>query len=192
MASLPKGQPPTVQRPAVFLDRDGVLNEDSGYTFEVAKLRLISGAAGALKLLKQRGFLLIVVSNQSGVARGLFSTQQVDAFNEALDQRLREEHGIGIDAFYYCPYHPDGTVASFTKVSSWRKPEPGMVLQAQSDYGIELERSYLVGDRYDDIECAVRAGVKGIQVLAPGQIKHPLALSWVSSLADVPALIPAT
>jgi len=190
MANRPEISSQPGLRPAVFLDRDGVLNEDLGYSFDVAQLRVIAGAALALKQLKDRGYLLIVVSNQSGVARGYFTTTEVDRFNAALNQRLRGEQGTGVDAFYYCPFHPDGKVPDYTKASQLRKPEPGMVLQAAAEHGVDLRRSYLVGDKFSDIECAVRAGVKGIQVAAPDQSKHPLALFWVSGLADVPALIP--
>ena len=190
MANPPETSSQPGLRPAVFLDRDGVLNEDLGYSFDVAQLRVIAGAALALKQLKDRGYLLIVVSNQSGVARGYFTTTEVDRFNAALNQRLRMERGTGVDAFYYCPFHPDGKVPGYTKASPLRKPEPGMVLQAAAEHGVDLRCSYLVGDKFSDVECAIRAGVKGIQVAAPGQSKHPLALFSVSSLADVPALIP--
>jgi D,D-heptose 1,7-bisphosphate phosphatase len=167
---------------AVFLDRDGVLNEDVGYAYRVEDLRLIPGIAAAVATLKSRGFLLIVVSNQSGVARGLFSKDDVNRFNQALNQQLIAAAGVGIDEFFYCPHHPDGSVAPYKLRCSCRKPEPGLILQATQKYPIDLKHSYLVGDKPDDIECARRAGLIGIQVRSRYGEKHEHAAALVDSL----------
>ena len=124
---------------AVFLDRDGVLNEDVGYAYRVEDLRLIPGVAAAVATLKSRGFLLIVVSNQSGVARGLFSNDDVKRFNHALNQQLIAAAGVGLDDFFYCPHHPDGVIAPYQIQCNCRKPEPGLITQATQKYPIDLK-----------------------------------------------------
>ena len=169
---------------AVFLDRDGVLNEDAGYTYRVEDLRIIPGVAAAIAALKSKGFLLIVVSNQSGVARGLFGNDDVNRFNHALNQQLIAEAGVGIYDFFYCPHHPDGVIAQYKLHCACRKPAPGLIAEATKKYPIDLKFSYLVGDKPDDIECARRAGLIGIQVRSRYGEKHESAMTLVDSLAD--------
>jgi D-glycero-D-manno-heptose 1,7-bisphosphate phosphatase len=178
--------PPPAERPAVFLDRDGVLNDDGGYLYRTSDVTLIAGAAAAVAELARRGFLILVISNQSGVARGRFGTGDVERFNATLDRALRREGGAGVDGFYYCPHlpkAPEATVPAWTCACDCRKPAPGMVLKAARDHRVALGRSFLVGDKPEDVECAVRAGVRGIQVTAPGRPPHPQALAQVASLA---------
>jgi len=146
---------------AVFLDRDGTLNIDPGYLGEADKVRLFPKVGEALSLLKNdHDFLLIVVSNQSGIARKLITRDQVDSVNSRINQLL-EDHNVAIDAFYYCPFHPD---FSDKKESTCRKPSPEMVLTAALDFNIDLSRSYLIGDSASDILCGLNAGVKTILV----------------------------
>jgi D-glycero-D-manno-heptose 1,7-bisphosphate phosphatase len=174
---------------AVFLDRDGVLNFDTGYTYRLADLRLLPGVSQALTQLKQGGFQLIVVSNQSGVARGKFAIADVEAFHQAMNSALRAEGGPVIDEFLYCPHHPEGSVAEFAVVCSCRKPEPGMIVAAAQRHGLTLRDSFLVGDKSDDIEAATRAGVRGIQVRSRYGPPHPSAMALVDSLEEAVPLI---
>ena len=140
--------------PAVFLDRDGTLMHDSGYVGDPANVRLFDGVAAALARLKERGFLTIVVTNQSGIARGYFT----EADFHAVQARFEELAGPGlIDAVYFCAEHPDNA-------SERRKPGSGMLLEAARDFGIDLASSWMVGDRSGDIEAGRRAGARGILV----------------------------
>ncbi len=171
---------------AIFLDRDGVLNEDLGYVHKPSDLKILPGVPEALKELKRRGYLLIVVSNQSGVARGKFSAADVEAFNDLLRTELVRLGAPPLDDVFYCPHGPDDACAC-------RKPKPGMILDAARRHGIDLARSFLVGDKADDIESAVNAGVKGIQVVTKKEPKeHPAAVAKTSSLKDALAFVPSS
>jgi D-glycero-D-manno-heptose 1,7-bisphosphate phosphatase len=146
---------------AVFLDRDGTLNEDPGYLGEPDKVKLFPGTGKALSLLKNRyNFKLIVISNQSGIARGLISESEVDAVNARINELLKEDK-VEIDAFYYCPHHPD---FSSREEVECRKPSPSMIYQASSDLNIELDKSYFIGDTPADILCGINAGLKTVLV----------------------------
>jgi D,D-heptose 1,7-bisphosphate phosphatase len=146
---------------AVFLDRDGTLNEDPGYLGDPNQVKLLSGTGEALSLLKNElGFKLVVVSNQSGISRGLINKQMVDAVNDRLNNLLAE-FNTAIDAFYYCPFHPE---FSSKQESNCRKPSPEMIFQAAKDLAIDLSGSYMVGDSVSDMECGVNAGVKTVLV----------------------------
>jgi D,D-heptose 1,7-bisphosphate phosphatase len=146
---------------AVFLDRDGTLNEDPGYLGDPNQVKLLPGAGKTLSLLKNElGFKLIVVSNQSGISRGLLSREMVDSVNNMIN-KLLSVYGVSIDAFYYCPFHPD---FSPTEEINCRKPSPEMIFQAAKDFSVDLRGSYLVGDSVSDIECGINAGLKTILV----------------------------
>lgn len=147
-------------RPAVFLDRDGVLNIDTHYPYRPEDLVLVEGAGEALAFLKALGYLLIVVSNQSGVAKGLFTEQQVQDFNALLQARLAEKGGA-VDAYYYCPYHPQGIIKSYSCEHPDRKPNPGMLFKAMKTFSIDPHRSFLIGDRETDLAAAQAAFIKG-------------------------------
>jgi len=155
---LPPAPPPV---PAVFLDRDGVLIVDSGYPHLKEHLDLIPGAADAVRRLNALGYLVVIVTNQSGVARGLFSEDQMHAFNALLVRRLAGK-GARIGAVYACPFHHDAQDPRwFHPDHPDRKPNPGMILKATAEHGIDLARSFLIGDRQSDLEAARRAGVSG-------------------------------
>jgi D-glycero-D-manno-heptose 1,7-bisphosphate phosphatase len=144
-----------------FLDRDGVLNVDTGYPHDPAKLVLVPGAAEAIKRLKEAEFTVLVVSNQSGVARGLFDLDAVHRFNTALAERIAEKGGQ-IDGFYVCPFHAQASVEAFRHPDHPdRKPNPGMILRGLSDHALNPERSILIGDKDSDIEAARRSGIAG-------------------------------
>ena len=150
-----------LSRPAVFLDRDGVLIEDSGYPHREADLILIPGAARAIAAIKATGALAIIVTNQSGVARGLFSLEQMETFNTRLVETLAADGGR-IDAVYACPFHAEAVDDRLRHPDHPdRKPNPGMILRAALDCGVDLSRSALIGDRASDLEAARRAGVAG-------------------------------
>lgn len=149
--------------PAVFLDRDGVLIEDTGYPYLEEHLRLIPGAAEAVRHLNQLGFLCVIVTNQSGVARGLFSEAQMKAFNALVVRRLAAK-GAVIGAVYACPFHSEGSVEAWIHPDHPdRKPNPGMLLRAIAEHGIDPARSFMIGDRPSDLEAARRAGVPGFR-----------------------------
>jgi D-glycero-D-manno-heptose 1,7-bisphosphate phosphatase len=147
--------------PAVFLDRDGVLNKDVAYPYLEEHLVLIPGAAEAVRRLNDRGYLTVIVTNQSGVARRLFTLDQMHAFNALLIQRLGAGGGR-IDAVYTAPWHRDGPDPDWTHPDHPdRKPNPGMILKAIADHGIDPARSFLIGDKDTDLEAARRAGIPG-------------------------------
>ncbi|OYY81624.1 MAG: D,D-heptose 1,7-bisphosphate phosphatase [Rhizobiales bacterium 35-66-30] len=147
-------------RPAAFLDRDGVLNVDIGYAFRPADLRLTPGAGEAVARLNAAGYLVFVVTNQSGIARGLYTLEQAQAFNAALALALSRAGGH-VDRFYLAPHHPDGSVAEYALDHFDRKPNPGMILRALEEWPVDRARSFLIGDKETDMEAARRAALPG-------------------------------
>lgn len=143
---------------AIFFDRDGVLNEEVGYLWEIERFKWIDGARDAVKLCNERGLLTVVVTNQSGIARGLYTSRHVDALHDFM-QRSLAQIGAHIDAFYYCPHHPEGTVAEFSVACECRKPKPGLILRACAELNINPAQSILFGDSQRDIEAAQAAGL---------------------------------
>jgi D,D-heptose 1,7-bisphosphate phosphatase len=149
-------------RPAAFLDRDGVLNADAGYTHMPVDLVMNPGAAAAVRTLNEAGYYVFVVTNQSGVARGYYPEAAVNRFNTHMQDTLMTE-GAHIDAFYYCPHHPDGVIKEFAVQCRCRKPEPGMLEQAARDWPIDLNRSFLIGDKDHDLAAAAAFHIRGIK-----------------------------
>lgn len=148
---------------AVFFDRDGVLNLDHGYVCEPDRLDWIDGAREAVAALNAAGVKVLVVTNQSGVARGYFTEAQVDAFHEALQAGLAEVGGR-IDAFYVAPHHEDAALDRYRHPDHPdRKPNPGMILRGLADWSLTPEETVLVGDKGSDVEAARRAGVEGLR-----------------------------
>ena len=150
---------------AGFFDRDGTLNVNTGYLYKVEEFQWMEGAVEAIRYCNDRGWLAIVVTNQSGVARGYYAEEDVQRLHAWMNEEL-EKYGAHIDAFYYCPHHPKGSVPEYARECSCRKPAPGLVETACKEHGIDKSRSCLIGDKEWDVECAGRAGVKGI--LYPG------------------------
>lgn len=145
--------------PAVFLDRDGTINYDPGYIKEPEKVIIMEGVSeGIRKLKRQFGFKIIVVSNQAGVSKGLMTLADVEAVNKKIYDILIEE-GAEIDAFYYCPFHPENDPPEKTIC---RKPSPYMILKAAKELSIDLSKSFMIGDRSSDIESGINAGIKTI------------------------------
>jgi len=150
---------------AVFLDRDGVITQDPPhYAHKLSQLKLIPGSSKAISLLNKMGFLVIVVSNQSGVAKGYYKEEDVKIFNDAMERELNEG-GALIDAIYYCPHHPESKIDLYRMECDCRKPEPGMLKQAQKDMDLDLKKSIMIGDKNSDIEAGKKVGCKTIMVL---------------------------
>src|SRR3954469_14292465 len=149
----------SMNRRAVFLDKDGTLVEDVPYNVDPSRIRLAPGVAEGLPILADAGYRLIVISNQSGVARGLFEEGALAAVRDRIRQLLAG-HGVHLDGFYYCPHHPDGTVPRYAVRCHCRKPEPGLILAAAREHGIALAHSWFVGDILDDVEAGRRAGCR--------------------------------
>ncbi|MCX7816203.1 MAG: D-glycero-beta-D-manno-heptose 1,7-bisphosphate 7-phosphatase [Syntrophales bacterium] len=151
-----------MKKRAVFLDRDGTLNEEVGYLDSMEKLRILPGAIEAVRLLNRHDLLTIVVTNQSGIARGYFDETFVNALHEKIRQMFLAEGAI-LNAFYYCPHHPEGS-GKYQMRCSCRKPEPGLLETAAKEWEIDLSRSWMIGDMLKDILAGKRAGCKGILV----------------------------
>ncbi|MBJ6751092.1 D-glycero-beta-D-manno-heptose 1,7-bisphosphate 7-phosphatase [Geomonas anaerohicana] len=151
------------QRRAVFLDRDGTINQEVQYLSRVEEFRLIPGVPYALQRLKDAGFLLIVVTNQSGIGRGLYDEAALAAIHDRMHEELGD-FGITIDACYFCPHHPEHGVGDYRVECSCRKPSPGMLVQAARDFDIDLARSYMIGDKLADIEAGLNAGCRALMV----------------------------
>jgi len=145
---------------AAFLDRDGVLNEDIGYLCQPEDVHWMPGALEALALLQQAGYVVFVVTNQSGVARGYYTEAVVRQLHDWMGREIARAGGC-VKQFYYCPYLAGAAVKEYDRVSELRKPAPGMVLQAARDYDVDLSCSFLIGDKETDMACAKAAGVKG-------------------------------
>lgn len=152
---------------AIFLDRDGTINIDKGYVHRVEDLEILPGVAQALKMLRAEGFLLIVVTNQSGVARGYYPMEAVHRLHFCLDRELERE-GAKVDGYYVCPHHPDGEVIEYAKVCDCRKPMSGMLFQAAKDHSIELSVSYMIGDKLTDVEAGTSAGCRAVYIAGSG------------------------
>jgi len=146
---------------AVFFDRDGTLIEDPGYLNHPDQVSLLDGAAEVLKELKQLGYQAVVVTNQSGVARGIVSEEMLGRIHERLGELLAQK-GASLDGIYYCPYHPEGVIPKYRQDSDWRKPAPGMLLAAAEEMDIDLTRSWVIGDSARDIEAGRQAGCRTI------------------------------
>ena len=149
---------------AVFLDRDGTINEEVGYVNHIDRLFLLPRAAEAIRLLNLNGFKAVVVTNQSGVARGYFPESLVRQVNEKIQDLLRNE-GAHLDAIYYCPHHPEAGQPPYRQKCHCRKPDTGMIEEAVKVFDIDCSMSFVVGDRGNDIEFAQQIGAKGILVL---------------------------
>ncbi len=148
---------------AVFFDRDGTLIEDPGYLSHPDQVTLVDGAAEVLKELSLLGYKTVVVTNQSGVARGIVSEEMLERIHERLKEQLALK-GASLDGIYYCPYHPEGVIPKYRRDSDWRKPEAGMLLAAADEMDLDLSRSWMIGDSLRDAEAGRRAGCRTILI----------------------------
>ena len=149
---------------AVFLDRDGTINEEVGYLDSADKLRIIPAAFEAVRQINASGMKAVVITNQAGVAKGLFTEEFVREINRQIQNSLLAQSAL-IDRFYFCPHHPPEGIGPYRLICDCRNPEPGLLLQAAFDLNIDLARSYVIGDRLRDVETAHRAGAKGVLVM---------------------------
>ncbi|MDP3493079.1 MAG: HAD family hydrolase [Hyphomonadaceae bacterium] len=147
-------------RPALFLDRDGVINVDRNYIYRVEDFEWVEGAADVIRRFNDKGWWVFVVTNQSGIARGYYTEEQMQTLHDWLNSEL-EKRGAKIDQIYHCPFHEEGTILRYTKDSYDRKPKPGMLIRAMTDFPVIKERSFLIGDKQADLEAAKAAGVRG-------------------------------
>jgi len=152
----------TTKNKAVFFDRDGTLNVDIAYLHRPEDFIWIEGAKEAIKYVNDKGYLAILVTNQSGVARGYYPEEDIKAVYDWMNKELAKI-GAHLDALFYCPHHPTGKIPAYTKICSCRKPDTGMVDEACLRFNIDRSKSYLVGDSERDLECAQKAGVQGIR-----------------------------
>ncbi len=147
----------------IFLDRDGNINVEKDYLHRVEDFEFEEGALEAIKIFSESEYLIVVVTNQSGVARGYYSEEDVKTLHDYLDRRVRETGGR-VDGYYYCPHHPEKGIGDYKKDCGCRKPEPGMFLEAKRDLDIDFENSIMVGDKMSDVEAGRRLGMRGILV----------------------------
>lgn len=176
-------------RPAVFLDRDGVINHDDGYVSCPKDFRFISGVFAGLRYLQEKGYQLVIITNQSGIARGYFSQEQFFQLSVWMQDCLASE-GVYLSGIYHCPHHPQG-VNIFAKICQCRKPKPGMIWRAREDLKLDLSRSCLIGDKETDIQAGLQAGVyycvritKNMQ-RSQAHIQATSLLDWVDRVKHI-------
>ena len=174
-------------RPGILLDRDGTIIVDHGYVGSVNRVEFIDGSAQAIARFNRAGIPVAVVTNQAGVARGLYGIDDVARVHQHIAERLAE-HGAHIDLFLYCPYHPEGVVEAFARSSEDRKPRPGMARAAESALNLNLSGSWVVGDRPEDIGLAEAVGASAIY-LGPSDHERPGVHSYPSLAAAAPFIL---
>jgi len=152
-----------MKKPAVFIDRDGTINEQMGYVNHPSRFIMLPGVPEAFKILNRAGFLAIILSNQSGVARGYFPIDLIHDINLMMTRTV-DSQGGRIDGIFFCPHYPKGSVKEYAMECDCRKPRTGLIKQAREKFEIDMSGSYMVGDHYTDLELAERAGIKGILV----------------------------
>ena len=151
-------------KPAVFIDRDGTINEQRGYINHISRFILLPGVGHAIYHLNKNDYLVVITSNQSGVARGYFPVELVHETHELMKRELVKDNAH-VDGVYFCPHHPNGVVSGYKKRCTCRKPGTGLIEKAKSDLKIDMDRSFVIGDRWIDIEFAYNASLPGILVL---------------------------
>ncbi|MCW5212758.1 D-glycero-beta-D-manno-heptose 1,7-bisphosphate 7-phosphatase [Desulfobulbus sp. TB] len=151
-------------QPAVFLDRDGTINEQMGYINHISRFILLPGAATAIRTLNEQNIPVVVVTNQSGLARGYFPPALLDAVHAQMERELAAQDAH-IDGLYICPHHPEAKEEQFRKVCTCRKPQTGLLEQAAAELELDLNRSFIVGDRWSDLKCGNRVGATSVLVL---------------------------
>lgn len=170
---------------ALLMDRDGIINKDGHYLYRPNDIEFMEGIFDICRIAQNKKYKLIIVTNQSGIARGMYGEDDLAYLNQWMRDQFRRRH-VQIDAIYYCPYHPQKGVGKYKIDSRDRKPNPGMILKAQRAFGLDLKKSIMLGDRDSDMEAGRRAGV-GKLILLPGQYQYSLAadVTVVKKLTDV-------
>lgn len=176
-----------VPRPGILLDRDGTIIVDHSYVGTVDRVEFIDGSAEAIAGFNRAGIPVAVVTNQAGVARGLFGLDDVAKVHQYMADYLAER-GARIDMFAYCPYHPDGIIEAFARTSEDRKPRPGMARAAQAALNLDLHASWVVGDRPADVGLAEAVGASAVYI-GPGQCERPGVWSFSSLAAAAPFIL---
>lgn len=148
---------------AVFLDRDGTVNEEINYLNKVEQLKLIDGAAEGIRVLREAGYKVVIVTNQAAIARGYLAEQDLPLIHAALEKMLAEQ-GAAVDAIYYCPHHPTAGVGAYKIECECRKPKPGMLLRAAADLDLDLANSFVIGDKLSDLGAGEAVGCRTILV----------------------------
>jgi D-glycero-D-manno-heptose 1,7-bisphosphate phosphatase len=169
---------------AVFLDRDNTLIHNDGDLGDPAQVEIIQGVPSAIASLRGLGYRIIVVTNQGGVARGKYGEEDVEAVHQRINELIQTNSGSRIDRFYYCPYHPDGVVDKYKREHPWRKPSPGMLLQAARDMDIDLSKSWMIGDQMRDVEAGRAAGVRTVLLTPDAPHMTPLKFDEVQAAAS--------
>jgi D-glycero-D-manno-heptose 1,7-bisphosphate phosphatase len=166
---------------AVFIDRDGTISEEVGYINHPSRFRLYPYSASAIKLLNNNGWLAVVITNQAGVARGYFSEDLITKVHEKMEEELKEQNAR-LDAVFYCAHHPTVGEPPYRADCDCRKPKPGLITRAAAELDIDFRQSWMIGDRYSDIELARNAGIRSAFVLSGygrGEWEHQRA-SWAN------------
>ncbi|SON49434.1 D-glycero-beta-D-manno-heptose 1,7-bisphosphate 7-phosphatase [Vibrio tapetis] len=181
-------------KPAVFLDRDGVINVDHGYVHDEHDFEYVEGVFEAAKKFQDMGFMLVLVTNQSGIARGMFSEDRFLSLTQWMDWNFAD-NGVELDGIYYCPHHPEHGVGKYKQDCDCRKPKPGMFLSAQEFLDIDMAKSVMIGDKAEDMMAADAAGVGTKILVRTGkpitEIGESLATVVVDSIANAPAYLAA-
>lgn len=174
---------------AVFLDRDGVINKDHGYVHQVDDFEYIDGVFEACLALKAMGYLLVVVTNQSGIARGMFSEDDFHSLTEWMDWNFADK-GVELDGIYYCPHHPEKGLGDYKQDCDCRKPKPGMILSAAQFLKIDLSQSVMVGDKADDMRAAISAGVATSILVRSGKAVDDAGIELATTVLDSIVQVP--
>jgi histidinol-phosphate phosphatase family protein len=175
-----------MSQPAVFLDRDGTLLEEAVYLDRLERLVFFPYTVDAVRLLNRAGYAVVVVTNQAGVAKGLVKESFVDEAHQHITSRLAAG-GARIDAFYYCPHHPDAVIAAYRQRCDCRKPQSGLFTRAAAEHDLALDRSFVVGDRWHDLEAGQRVGARGLLVrtgYGKTEERSPVAHTTPSAIVD--------
>jgi D-glycero-D-manno-heptose 1,7-bisphosphate phosphatase len=174
---------------AVFLDRDGVINKDTGYVHLVDDFEYIAGVFDACLALKQMGYLLVVVTNQSGIARGMYTEDDFHSLTEWMDWNFADK-GVELDGIYYCPHHSENGIGEYKQDCDCRKPKPGMINDAANFLKIDLSESVMVGDKADDMRAAIAAGVGTRILVRSGKAVDDAGIELASTVLDSIAQVP--
>lgn len=168
---------------AAFIDRDGVINEERNYVHRIEDFLLLPGVFQGLALLRDADYRLIVVTNQAGIARGYYDQVAMDHLHDHLREQLAY-HGVALDAIYFCPHHPEGTIKALAIECDCRKPKPGMLLKAAEDFDLNLAKSVLIGDKLSDVQAGKRAGLGRIAIVKSGHHVEPSAFVEADVIAS--------